>query len=89
MTVRFFATLRDRFGARREVDLARAQSVEQLVQTLGDSPTRERELRDSSGRLRKDIVFLVNGRNIIFLGGAETRLRPGDSVDVFPPVFGG
>ena len=32
---------------------------------------------------------LLNGRNIVFLNGPETRLSNGDTVAVLPPIGGG
>ncbi len=32
---------------------------------------------------------LLNGRNIVFLEGAQTKLTDGDTVAVLPPVGGG
>jgi MoaD family protein len=90
ITVRLFATLRELFGsAQTHVDAARAPDVAHLLDVICDSPTRRDGLRQASGRLRKDIVLLVNGRNIAFLAGLDTPLTEGDSIDIFPPVFGG
>jgi len=88
--VRFFATLRELFNARQtEVDAARAPDVAHLLDAICDSSARRDGLRQASGRLRQDIVLLVNGRNIAFLAGLDTPLTPGDAIDIFPPVFGG
>jgi molybdopterin synthase sulfur carrier subunit len=32
---------------------------------------------------------LLNGRNIVFLNGPETRLSDGDTVAILPPIGGG
>jgi len=32
---------------------------------------------------------LLNGRNIVFLDGPETRLSDGDTVAILPPIGGG
>ncbi len=88
--VRYFATLRELFGGNEtRVDAARARDVAELLGVICDSPERRDGLRQASGRLRKDIVLLVNGRNIAFLAGLDTPLAEGDALDIFPPVFGG
>jgi molybdopterin synthase sulfur carrier subunit len=88
--VRFFATLRELFGGKQtEVDAARAPDVAHLLDVICDAPARCDGLRQASGSLRKDIVLLVNGRNIAFLAGLDTPLKEGDAIDIFPPVFGG
>jgi molybdopterin synthase sulfur carrier subunit len=90
ITVRFFATLRELFGAKQQVvGVAEAPDVAHLLDVICDSPARRDGLLQASGRPRKDIVFLVNGRNIAFLAGLDTLLAEGDAIDVFPPVFGG
>ena len=35
------------------------------------------------------IRYMVNGRDIAFLGGMDTVLQPGDEVLILPPVSGG
>ena len=90
ITVRYFATLRELFGGNEtRVDAARARDVAGLLGVICDSPERCDGLRQESGSLRKDIVLLVNGRNIAFLAGLDTPLDEGDAIDIFPPVFGG
>jgi MoaD family protein len=90
VTVRLFATLRQLFGGKQmAVEVARAPDVAHLLDAICDSPARRDGLRQASGRVRKDIVLLVNGRNIAFLAGLDTPLTEGDAVDIFPPVFGG
>jgi MoaD family protein len=88
--VRYFATLRELFGGNEtRVDAAQVRDVAGLLGMICDSPERRDGLRQASGSLRKDIVLLVNGRNIAFLAGLDTPLDEGDAIDIFPPVFGG
>lgn len=90
ITVRYFASLRELFGGReRRVDAAEVRDVVGLLGVICDSPERRDGLLQAPGRLRKDIVLLVNGRNIAFLSGLDTPLHEGDAIDIFPPVFGG
>ncbi len=90
ITVRFFASLRDTFGA-KEVLLSRhdAPDIEHMLSYLCDSSAKRQALVDESGMPRKEIAFLVNGRSIVFLERAATALREGDEVHIFPPVYGG
>ena len=88
--VRLFASLRDTFGAKEfVVSRQQAPDIEHMLSYLCDSKARRQALLDESGRPRKEIAFLVNGRNIAFLEGAETALKEGDEVHIFPPVYGG
>jgi len=74
--------------ARVEVD---ASSVTELLEILakkyGDSF--RRELMTPDGKLKKGIAVLVNGRNIVFLKGLATPLKPQDKVTLIPPAAGG
>lgn len=88
--VRYFATLREVFGGNEtRVDTAQVRDVAGLLGAICDTPERRDGLCQASGSLRKDIVLLVNGRNIAFLAGLDTPLGEGDAIDIFPPVFGG
>jgi MoaD family protein len=89
VTTRFFADLRDLFGAGREVRLTETRDVAGLLAALCDSPLRRRVLLDDHGECGKRVAILVNGRNIAFLGGESAKLSDSDVIDFFPPVFGG
>ena len=39
--------------------------------------------------LRQFILILVNGRNIVFLDGLNTKLVEGDVIAISPPIAGG
>ncbi len=43
----------------------------------------------ASGPLTARLQVLVNGRNIVFLEGLDTRLSDGDDVFFLPPAMGG
>lgn len=88
--VRLYAGLRQVFGTKQvHVPAAQAPDVRRLLAVICDSPERRRALFAESGELRKEIVVLVNGRNIRFLDGVASRLAESDAVAVFPPVYGG
>ena len=46
-------------------------------------------LDPGSKTLRQFILILVNGRNINFLDGLNTKLAEGDVVAITPPIGGG
>ena len=56
----------------------------------------EEEMENLTGELRKSIegnsselTVLINGRNLTFLDGPQTKLEEGDRVAIFPPTGGG
>ncbi len=91
MVVRLYGELYEAAGRVREVEL----EVEDGATVLDAARLLEQRFSGLRGRLlhgdklSEDLVVLVNGRNIDFLEGAETRLRDGDRVAFFPPAGGG
>ncbi len=55
----------------------------ELLALLGDWPACDRPEK------RTALSILVNGRNIEFLDGFNTRLTPEDVITLIPPVAGG
>ena len=47
------------------------------------------ELLIRDGELNPDYRILIDGRNVVFLGGLEAEVRDGSRVVVFPPAGGG
>jgi len=47
------------------------------------------ELLIRDGGLNPDYRVLIDGRNVVFLGGLEAEVRDGSRVGVFPPAGGG
>jgi molybdopterin synthase sulfur carrier subunit len=79
--VKFYATLIKAAGG-RETDV-RANSVKELLERLS---------RDYDGRLDrylKTSAVLVNGRNVEYMKGGKTKLKPDDVVSIYPPLGGG
>ncbi|MBZ6494395.1 ubiquitin-like small modifier protein 1 [Natrinema longum] len=88
--LRFFATFREAVGEKE-----RTRTVDDDA-TVGDVLTAlESDYEGLEGRLLEDgtirpqLSVLKNGRNVVHMAGAETRLDAGDVVSVFPPVAGG
>jgi len=47
------------------------------------------ELLIRDGELNPDYRILIDGRNVVFLGGLDAEVRDGSRVVVFPPAGGG
>ncbi len=79
VTVRFFATLRDRAGVEQaEIELADGATVAALLKHLSETyPRLTPALRTSIVAINHDYAF------------AEDPLSDGDEVGLFPPVSGG
>ena len=46
-------------------------------------------LKSAEGELSTGVIVLVNGVNVHSLAGLDTRLKPQDTVAIFPPIGGG
>ncbi|MEM3550456.1 MAG: MoaD family protein [Candidatus Bathyarchaeia archaeon] len=85
-----YATLRKKYKVREltvECDGTLQDLVEKASSILGREFLDE-AIEKESRKLKNEIIFLVNGRNIKDLIG-EVTLKEGDIVAVFPPVAGG
>ncbi|MGB2956690.1 MAG: molybdopterin converting factor subunit 1 [Anaerolineales bacterium] len=79
LTVRFFATLKDRVGASTvKIDVPAAASVESLLSTLVKEYPALEDLLPS-------VIVAVNQK----FSDPDQVLSPGDEIVVFPPVSGG
>jgi molybdopterin synthase sulfur carrier subunit len=88
MKVSFHATIREVTGV-TETDVE-ADDIPSLLLALRDRfGERLYRLIAKDGRLRDDVVVLVNGQNIGRSGGVEGKMAPDDEVAIFPPVSGG
>jgi len=87
-TIRLFAELR-RFTGASEVTVQGStvgEALNALSQSLGDA-VREKLLPD--GRLPQELIVLLNGRNVQFLGGLDTPVAETDRIAIVPVVGGG
>lgn len=90
--VRTLFNLKEVIGV-REITLAvdEGSTVKDLMRLLLEkygSRLKER-IVDSSGTIYPHLTILINGREISFLGGMETRLTEGDVISILPPAGGG
>ncbi len=85
-----YATLRRKYKVREltvECDGTLQDLVEKASSILGREFLDE-AIEKETRKLKSEIIFIVNGRNIKDIIG-EVTLKEGDVVAVFPPVAGG
>ena len=88
--VKFITSMREIFQEKeREIELRNASNVQELLNLLCDSYERRQGIFYRSNKIRSDVTILKNGRNIHFLDGIQTELEEGDTIAIFPPVYGG
>lgn len=87
--VRFFATFRELFEGRdRELEAAAAPTVGALIERLCDTPVRRAELFDGAA-LKPHLVVMINGVPVPPSVFADTPVKDGDVVSIFPLMGGG
>ena len=88
--VEFYASMREFFQEKgREIRLEGVSNIRDVLGLLGNTYQRRQKILDHSGQLRPGVNVLKNGRNIKFLDGIETEVEEGDTIAIFPPVYGG
>jgi molybdopterin synthase sulfur carrier subunit len=91
-TVRLYATLRQRAGGQRDVDIAWAagDSVSDVLrELLRLQPGLDGYILGPDDSVLPYVSIFLDGRDVRYLGGLETRLDGGTEIAIFPPVAGG
>ncbi|MCS7136365.1 MAG: MoaD family protein [Nitrososphaerota archaeon] len=84
------STLAMYLNSERELQLE-ATNVRDLLQKLSErfgDAFRQRVL-DDKGNLKSFVVLYINGKNIEFTEGVDTKLEDGDEVLILPAIGGG
>lgn len=90
MTVKYFATIRTYTGETERRVRGAPTDLRELLTTLAQrygAPFRRAVF--AGGDLHREIIILVNGRNVLYLNGLDTPLATDDEVSIFPMVAGG
>ena len=83
--VKAFARFREAFGNARSVEPDGKPAAVDMLTGLCVPHGSHDLVFDESGRIRKYVNILVNGRHIHSLSGIQTELVDGDEVAIFPP----
>ena len=86
VAIEFFATLREKFGKRKEVILDSNPTTLRNVLSKVDGLLEEIA---ENGNIKKMYKILLNGLNVEFLGGLNAKIKSGDEIYIFPPAGGG
>lgn len=86
VTIEFFATLREKFGKKREVIIDCNLTTLRDVLSKINGLLEEISENESIKRMYK---ILLNGLNVEFLGGLDAKVKSGDEIYIFPPAGGG
>lgn len=88
--VLLFATLRKKYGTKELIvncDGTVRSLIESISKILGEDFFNDVYDKER-GKIRDDIIFAINGRNIKDLKG-DIKLKDQDIVSIFPPLAGG
>ena len=86
--VKLYATLKEIIG--KDTVFVEAKTVGEAIDNLIKLyPELSNVIIGENGELKDDYIYLVNGRNIVFLQEKDTPLKEGDKLTIFPPVGGG
>jgi molybdopterin synthase sulfur carrier subunit len=91
MEIKIHATLRDAVGKKCvRLDKFSNATIEQILQELiSRYPAIVPKLFRDNGELHAGAHILINGRDMRYLNGLETRISAEDEVRIFPAVGGG
>lgn len=86
MEIRVYSTLRDVVGGKHiHIDSAPEMTIEHALQeTLTIQPDLRSRVFDEGNQLQPSIRVIVNGRDIRFRDGLQTKVTPEDMICIFP-----
>ena len=91
-TVKLYATLRQRAGGQRDVEIPwshGASVIEVLRELLRLRPGLEGHILAPDGSALPYVSIFLDGRDVRYLGGLGTLLDGETEIAIFPPVAGG
>lgn len=88
--VRVYGDLRNIVGKEElSLNLPEGSTVSHALHKLPEGAMLKEKLMRALKEAQRGVVILVNGRNINFLSGMETKLSSGDVIDLLPLAAGG
>ena len=87
---KLYATLRALADGNKSIEIEGGPTVgATLDQLVALYPELRGGLFDEDGAVRSYVAVMVNGRDIRHLGGLDSPVEDGATLDIFPPVAGG
>jgi len=90
---RYFAAIREIVGKNEEdLDVPDQTTVRDFLSILSEKygePLRDHVFSEDTGELSPHLNFLIDGKNIAMINGAQTVLYEGCAFAIIPPVGGG
>lgn len=85
-----FASIREKLGWREKEISFDGTEVGDLLKAIKTTDGRSLyEILCENEELKPNYLILLNGREIEYLNGLKTKIRDGDTIQVFPPAGGG
>ena len=92
MIVKYFAYFRDQTHCKEESfsieELTALQLLIHIGEKYGEILSSQLLTEDKQG-INNDVIFLINGRNIDFLDGKNSKIGRADLISLFPRIAGG
>ena len=88
VTVKLFVTTRERFN-HDSVQISGNTFVEVIGNLIAEYPELKGTVVNEDMSLKRNFIYLLNGRNAQFLKKGETLIRDGDKISIFPLAGGG
>ena len=86
VTVRVYLTEDFKQGP---VPLSASTCIEALRSLVAEYPVLRDVILTREMKLKRDYIYLLNGRSVEFLGKEDALLKDGDAMSLFPPIGGG
>ena len=86
VTVRVYLTEEFKQGA---VPISASTCIEALRSVVAEYPVLKDIILTREMKLKRDYIYLLNGKSVEFLGKEDALLKDGDTLSLFPPIGGG
>lgn len=88
--IKYFASVREYMGRKYDIlEVDKPKAILDILSGLEGEGGKLSDLVMEGGKLKRIYKVMVNGRDIEFLDGVQTKIADGDEISIFPPVGGG